>query len=59
MAKVAFVGAGSVEFTRELIGDILSFEELADAHFALHDIDPGRLETAAGIARWIDGHLGG
>jgi alpha-galactosidase len=59
MVKVAFVGAGSVEFTRELVGDILSFEELADTHFALHDIDRGRLETAAGIARWIDGRLGG
>src|SRR5919205_443651 len=57
--KVAFVGAGSVEFTRELIGDLLSFEELADAHVALHDIHAERLETATGIARWIDGQLGG
>jgi alpha-galactosidase len=59
MVKVAFVGAGSVEFTRELLGDLLSFDELADTHIALHDIDAGRLETATGIARWIDGELGG
>jgi alpha-galactosidase len=59
MIKVAFVGAGSVEFTRELLGDLLSFDELADTHVALHDIDAGRLETATGIARWIDGQLGG
>ena len=25
MPKIAFVGAGSVEFTRNLLGDILSF----------------------------------
>jgi alpha-galactosidase len=59
MIKVAFVGAGSVEFTRELLGDILSFDELADTHFALHDINAERLETATGLARWIDGELGG
>jgi alpha-galactosidase len=59
MVKVAFVGAGSVEFTRELVGDLLSFDELADTHLALHDVDAERLETATGIARWIDGQLGG
>ena len=31
MTRIAFVGAGSVEFTRDLLGDILSFPELADA----------------------------
>src|SRR3954454_14039708 len=59
MIKVAFVGAGSVEFTRELLGDLLSFDELADTHVALHDIDAERLDTATGMARWIDGELGG
>ena len=59
MVKIAFVGAGSVEFTRELLGDLLSFDELTDTHFALHDIDAERLETATVLARWIDGELGG
>src|SRR3954453_19833559 len=59
MIKVAFVGAGSVEFTRELLGDLLSFDELADTHVALHAITAQRLATAAGMARWIDGELGG
>jgi alpha-galactosidase len=59
MIKVAFIGAGSVEFTRELLGDLLSFDELADTHVALHDIDAERLDTAAAMARWIDGELGG
>jgi alpha-galactosidase len=58
MVKVAFVGAGSVEFTRELLSDLLSFEELADTHVALHDIDAERLQTAAAMAQWIDGELG-
>ena len=39
MPKIAFVGAGSVEFTRNLLGDILAFPELAASEIALHDID--------------------
>ena len=50
MPKIAFVGAGSVEFTRNLLGDILSFPELAESEIALHDIDPERLETAELLA---------
>ncbi|WP_210491204.1 alpha-glucosidase/alpha-galactosidase [Patulibacter sp. SYSU D01012] len=59
MLKITFIGAGSVTFTRELLGDLLAFEELADAHIALHDIDEERLRTAEAMARWIDGQLGG
>jgi alpha-galactosidase len=58
MVKIAFVGAGSVEFTRNLVGDILAFDELTDAEIALHDIDAERLETAAGIARLVGEGLG-
>ena len=46
MPKIAFVGAGSVDFTRNLLGDILAFPELAGSEIVLHDIDPERLETA-------------
>lgn len=46
MAKIALIGAGSVVFAKNLIGDVLSFPELADAHIALMDIDPDRLRTA-------------
>ena len=45
MPRIAFVGAGSVEFTKNLLGDILSFPELADAEIALHDISQERLEV--------------
>jgi alpha-galactosidase len=51
MTRIAFVGAGSVEFTRRLLGDVFSFPELAGVEIALHDIDEDRLETAAAIAR--------
>ncbi|ORA35306.1 alpha-glucosidase/alpha-galactosidase [Mycobacterium aquaticum] len=46
---VVIIGAGSVEFTRELLGDILSFPELESIRIVLHDIDSERLETAEAI----------
>jgi alpha-galactosidase len=49
--KITLIGAGSATFTRMLIGDILSYPELRGTTLALHDIDPERLETAAGVAR--------
>jgi alpha-galactosidase len=58
MTRIAFVGAGSVEFTRNLLGDLLTFPELAEATIALHDIDPERLETAEGMARWTNREVG-
>jgi alpha-galactosidase len=48
---IVIIGAGSVEFTRELLGDILSFPELGSVRVVLHDIDVERLETAEAIAR--------
>jgi alpha-galactosidase len=51
MTVIAFLGAGSVVFTRELLADILSFDELRGVTLALHDIDPERLGTAEAIAR--------
>jgi len=51
MAKIALIGAGSATFTRMLLGDILSFEELAGSTIALHDIDPERLDTAIAVAQ--------
>jgi alpha-galactosidase len=42
--KVAFIGAGSVGFTRGLFRDILSVPELQDTQFALHDISKQNLE---------------
>jgi alpha-galactosidase len=44
MTKIAFIGAGSLEFTRALARDILTFPPLEDATLALMDIDAERLE---------------
>jgi len=46
MAKIAFIGAGSLEFTRSLVRDILTFPLLQDATLALMDIDAERLDFA-------------
>jgi alpha-galactosidase len=53
MIKIAFIGAGSTVFARNLIGDILSFPELSRARLALHDIDADRLHTTGRVARQI------
>jgi alpha-galactosidase len=58
MTRIAFVGAGSVEFTRDLLGDILSFPELTNVTIALHDIDPERLAAGEAMARWTNEALG-
>jgi len=46
MTKIAFIGAGSLEFTFELVRDILTFPLLEDATLALMDINPERLAWA-------------
>jgi alpha-galactosidase len=52
------IGAGSVVFVKNLLTDILSAPELANATIALHDIDMERLETAGIMARWTADQLG-
>ena len=58
MTRIVLVGAGSVEFTRNLLGDFLSYPELRDAELVLHDIDADRLATALRMARWSADALG-
>jgi len=53
VAKIAFVGAGSLGFTRRLVVDILLREELADATLSLIDIDAERLAYAEAAVRKI------
>ena len=54
MTKIAFIGAGSTVFTRNLIGDVLGLPELADTTtFALMDIDAERLRTSETVARGL------
>jgi alpha-galactosidase len=44
--KIAFIGAGSVTFTRNLVRDILTFPAFRDCEIALMDIRPESLEYA-------------
>ena len=46
MKKFTFIGAGSLDFTKDLVRDILTFEAFRDAELMLMDIDPKRLEYA-------------
>ena len=60
MTTICFIGAGSVQFTRDLAADILSFSELGESHLRLHDVNEDRLVTAKGVinsvARQLDVH---
>ena len=53
MAKITFIGAGSTVFAKNLLGDILSFPELADSTITLMDIDEARLNTTRLVAERI------
>jgi len=46
MARIVFIGAGSLGFTRGLVRDVLTFEPLKDATIVLMDIDKERLKYA-------------
>mgnify|MGYP001114766138 CR=1 FL=1 len=43
MIKIAFMGAGSTVFAKNILGDAMLTPSLQDAHIALYDIDAERL----------------
>ncbi|QHW31407.1 alpha-galactosidase [Paenibacillus rhizovicinus] len=45
-AKIAFIGAGSLVFTKNLVRDLLTFPAFQDSTISLMDIDSGRLAFA-------------
>src|SRR5262245_33586681 len=51
MATITLIGAGSVEFTRGLVADVVTTPELHGTTIALHDIDAERLSVAEAFAR--------
>lgn len=53
MPKIAFIGAGSVVFTRNLCSDILLTPALQAANISLMDIDPVRLERSCDLVEAI------
>ena len=58
MTKISFIGAGSTVFAKNLMGDIWSYPELADATICLMDIDAKRLKQSRQVARHIIEALG-
>ena len=56
--KIAFTGAGSTVFMKNIVGDALQRPALAGATIALMDIDPVRLEESEVVARKIARTLG-
>lgn len=46
MVKIAFMGAGSTIFAKNVLGDCMLSEPLRDAHIALYDIDGERLQES-------------
>lgn len=53
MIKVAMIGAGSVVFSKNLTGDILSYPEFKNATFAYMDIDRDRLQVGAALCKKV------
>lgn len=58
MTRIAFVGAGSAVFTRQLLRDLLSYDDLPMLELVLHDNDPERLRLAEWVARATVQHHG-
>lgn len=58
MTKIAFIGAGSTVFMKNLIGDALLKPALSDAHIALMDIDSERLAQSEQVANKLIKSLG-
>lgn len=51
MFKIAFIGAGSLVFTRRLIQDILSVEEFKEIEISFMDIDPDNLDKVTRLCQ--------
>jgi alpha-galactosidase len=49
--RIAFIGAGSIEFTRKLVADLLTIPEFAAVELAFTDIDRRNLEMVADLCR--------
>ena len=56
--RVVFIGAGSVVFTRELVTDLMRFDDLPALELVLYDIDPARLDVARGTCLQVAERFG-
>jgi alpha-galactosidase len=58
MAKIAFIGAGSTVFARNLLRDIFTFPELHGCEIALMDINTERLGVTEAVAKNVAARAG-
>ncbi|MDR2648259.1 MAG: alpha-glucosidase/alpha-galactosidase [Clostridiales bacterium] len=58
MAKIAFMGAGSTIFVRNVLGDCMQSDVLRDSEIALYDIDGKRLAESEAIIQSINRSCG-
>jgi alpha-galactosidase len=58
MTTIVFIGAGSVVFSRQLIADLLGFNDMPRLTLVLHDINADRLDVAEQTARQLAVRLG-
>lgn len=56
--KITFIGAGSVEFTRNILNDIYMYSKLKDIVISLMDINEERLEVARIMAEELKSESG-
>ena len=55
--KITFMGAGSTNFARNVLGDCMCVESLRDAEMALYDIDGQRLQESEAMLQAINTNI--
>ena len=53
MKKIAFIGAGSLQFTSSCVRDLLTFPAFSECEFALMDINPENLKNIKRVVERI------
>lgn len=58
MPKITFIGAGSVIFAKNVLGDCIMTPALSDSHIALYDIDKEKLKASESMLNNIKANSG-
>ena len=58
MVKIAFLGAGSTVFAKNVLGDCLNVPSMREAQIVLVDLDPQRLHDSEVMLKNINRTLG-
>lgn len=59
MPKIAFIGAGSTIFAKNILGDCMKTPSLEGSHMALYDINIERLGQSEKMLQNLNQNLGG